>query len=49
MKNFDQVLWVLTVATGLSVFVWLMVRAVRWAKKGTRAGSMLAAAAFPFP
>jgi hypothetical protein len=28
---------------------WLAVRAVRWARKGTRGGAMLAAAAFPFP
>jgi hypothetical protein len=34
---------------GLLVFAWLMVRAIRWARKRTRVGSMLAAAAFPFP
>jgi hypothetical protein len=34
---------------GLVFLVWLMVLAIRWAKKGTRTGSMLAAAAFPFP
>jgi hypothetical protein len=34
---------------GLIFLLWLMVRAIRWAKKGTRTGSMLAAAAFPFP
>ncbi len=28
---------------------WLMVRIIRWAKKGSRTGAMLAAAAFPFP
>ncbi len=31
------------------LFVWLRVRAVRWAKRGTRGGAMLAAADFPFP
>jgi hypothetical protein len=33
----------------LIAFGWLMVRAIRWAKKRTKVGSMLAAAAFPFP
>jgi hypothetical protein len=34
---------------GLVSIAWLMVRAIRWARKGTKTGSMLAAAAFPFP
>lgn len=29
--------------------VYLANRAIRWAKKGSKAGSLLAAAAFPFP
>jgi hypothetical protein len=31
------------------LLVWLMVRAIRWAKRGSKGASMLAAAAFPFP
>jgi hypothetical protein len=34
---------------GAASFTWLAVRAVRWAKKGSKLGSMLVAAAFPFP
>ena len=34
---------------GMVFLAWLMVRAIRWAKKGTKTGSMLGAAAFPFP
>jgi len=33
----------------VAVAVWLGVRAVRWAKKGTRGGKVLAGALFPFP
>jgi hypothetical protein len=29
--------------------LWLAVRAVRWAKKGTKGGKMLTGALFPFP
>ncbi len=29
--------------------VWLAVRAIRWARKGTRGGKVLASALFPFP
>jgi hypothetical protein len=49
MKNFHQVWWACAAIFAAFVFVWAAVRAIRWAKKGTRAGSMLAAAAFPFP
>ena len=48
MNNFHP----LSIAITLAVVVgagWLAMRAIRWAKKGTKAGSMLAAAAFPFP
>jgi hypothetical protein len=47
--NQDQLLWVLVAILAVAAIAWLMVRAVRWAKKGTRTGSMLAAAACPFP
>lgn len=36
------------VALALSA-VWVAVRAVRWAKKGTKGGALLVAAAFPDP
>jgi len=49
MKNVDHVLWTCVVILAAVAFVWLAIRAIRWAKKGTKAGSMLAAAAFPFP
>jgi hypothetical protein len=42
-------LWGCAAVLAVLLLVWLMARAVRWAKKGTKAGSMLAAAAFPFP
>ena len=49
MRNWNSSLWVaLGVLAGVLV-ARLMILALRWAKKGTRAGSMLAAAAFPFP
>jgi len=48
-KNLEPLLW-LCVSLFFAVgAVWLSVRAIRWAKKGSKAGSMLAAAAFPFP
>jgi hypothetical protein len=49
MKNLEQMLWACAAMLGVILFVWLFIRAVRWAKKGTKAGSILAAAAFPFP
>jgi hypothetical protein len=49
MKNPYQVWWACAAVFAVFVFGWAAVRAIRWAKKGTKAGSMLAAAAFPFP
>ena len=49
MKNLESMLW-LCISLLIAVSsLWLAVRAIRWAKKGSKAGSMLAAAAFPFP
>jgi hypothetical protein len=45
----NPLIWTLLLVATVVGFVWLAVRAVRWAKKGSKAGSMLAAAAFPFP
>jgi len=47
--NANQLLWTLAGGLCAAFLVWLMIRAVRWAKKKTKVGSMLAAAAFPFP
>jgi hypothetical protein len=33
----------------IAASAWFAVLAIRWAKKGTKAGTMLAAAAYPFP
>jgi hypothetical protein len=49
MTNLEQLLWTCVALLFAAFIVWLAVRAVRWAKKGTKAASMLAAAAFPFP
>lgn len=49
MRNLNQLLWVCAAIVATVALVWLAIRAIRWAKKGTKAGSMLAAAAFPFP
>ena len=49
MKNLGQGVWVCAAVVAALLLVWLFARAIRWAKKGTKAGSMLAAAAFPFP
>ena len=49
MNNMRQLLWIVCSVLAALLVVWLFIRAVRWAKKGTKAGSMLAAAAFPFP
>ena len=49
MSNLPTILWVCGSGVAALLLVWLFVRAIRWAKKGTKAGSMLAAAAFPFP
>jgi hypothetical protein len=49
MKNLHQLWWACGGILAAFGLIWLAVRAVRWAKRGTRAGSILAAAAFPFP
>jgi hypothetical protein len=49
MSNSAQLLWICTAIVVAAGLVWLAVLAIRWAKKGTRAGAMLAAAAYPFP
>jgi hypothetical protein len=49
MKYLQEVWGACATVFAAFVCVWLAVRAIRWAKKGTRAGSILAAAAFPFP
>lgn len=41
--------WACAAILAALVFVWLAIRALRWAKRRTKIGSMLAAAAFPFP
>jgi hypothetical protein len=45
----DGSLQIAIVLLVLVAFAWLMLRAIRWARKRTKVGSMLAAAAFPFP
>jgi hypothetical protein len=49
VKNTEQLLWASGAILIALLVVWLAFRALRWAKKKTTAGSMLAAAAFPFP
>ena len=49
MTSSTQLLWIGAATLVAGALVWLAVLAVRWAKKGTRAGAMLAAAAYPFP
>jgi hypothetical protein len=49
MKNLDQWLWACAAVLATLSIVWLMIRLIRWARKRTKIGSMLAAAAFPFP
>ena len=46
---FDQAFWICIAALVALSLVWLAIRAVKWAKKGGRAGAMFVAAAFPFP
>lgn len=41
--------WVLALCGVAVILIWIAVRAIRWAKKGTKAGMMLAAVAYPFP
>jgi hypothetical protein len=49
MTSSTQLLWIGAATLVAGGLVRLAVLAVRWAKKGTRAGAMLAAAAYPFP
>ncbi len=49
MGSSAQLLWICAATLVAAGLVWFAVLAVRWAKKGTKAGAMLAAAAFPFP
>lgn len=49
MMSLEQFLWVCAAVLAVVLLVWLLTRTIRWARRGTRAGSMLAAAAFPFP
>ena len=48
MKAQELLLFVAVVVLLIGA-MYLASRAIRWAKKGSKAGSMLAAAAFPFP
>lgn len=48
-ESLDPLLLSFATLVAVILAVWLMVRAIRWAKRKTRAGSVLAAAAFPFP
>lgn len=49
MRNWEPLLWLFVSLLIAVSALWLAVRAIRWAKKGSKAGSMLASAAFPFP
>jgi len=49
MNDLGGLLWTCSALVVLLFLAWLMVRAIRWAKKGSKSASMLAAAAFPFP
>jgi hypothetical protein len=49
MSDAGGLLWTGSAILAVFVLTWLMVRAIRWAKKGSKGASMLAAAAFPFP
>lgn len=49
MNRLSGLLWTLSAILSLVLLTWLMVRAIRWARKGSKGASMLAAAAFPFP
>jgi hypothetical protein len=48
MDHSSGLLWTCGAILALLLLAWLMVRAIRWAKKGSKGASMLAAAAFPF-
>ena len=49
MSNWNELILVGVVILFAVLATWLMLRAIRWAKKGSKGASMLAAAAFPFP
>ena len=49
MGNLKLIFWVFAAVLAAIFVLSLMVRAIRWARKGTKAASVLAAAAFPFP
>jgi hypothetical protein len=49
MSSATQLLWICMATLVTGALIWFAVLAIRWAKKGTTAGAMLAAAAFPFP
>jgi hypothetical protein len=49
MNDSSGLLWTCSIILALLVLTWLMIRAIRWARKGSKGASMLAAAAFPFP
>jgi hypothetical protein len=36
VKSSNQLLWVCIAAITVVLLLWLMIRAIRWAKKGTR-------------
>lgn len=41
--------WLPVIVVAAVLLAWLMRRAIRWARKGSKGGRMLAAAAFPLP
>jgi hypothetical protein len=49
MSNVEPMMWLFTMAVAVIGAIWLAVRSVRWAKKGTKGGAMLVALAFPNP
>jgi hypothetical protein len=49
MNSLEPLLWICLSVSFVLGGVWLAVKAIRWAKKGTKTSSMLVAVAFPFP
>jgi hypothetical protein len=49
MNNADRIMWALITSLSVVTAIWLAVRSVRWAKKGTKGGAVLVALAFPNP
>ena len=43
-----MLIWIVVATVSVVVVGWGIVRAMRWARKGSTGASMLAAAAFPF-